>query len=234
MFGKKKNLVSAVIPAAGSASRMGGIDKNFYELGGVPIIVRTLLKFERHPSVTEIVIPTRADMIDELRTICDEHNITKVKAIVAGGATRAESVLCGLRAVSKKCDIVAIHDAARPMVSEKIISDTINAAIKFSAAAPAIPIVDTVKRKKEGFTDETVDRDTLCAIQTPQVFDRELILGALSNAVEKKLPITDDCSAVELIGGRIALCDGDVLNRKITTREDLIFARVILENEEKL
>lgn len=232
MFGKKKKFVSAVIPAAGSASRMQGIDKNFYELCGVPIIIRTLMKFEMHPEIDEIVIPTREDMIEELQTICAEYNITKLKAVVPGGKTRAESVLCGLRAVSKKCSIVAIHDAARPMVNSKIITDTINAAARFSAAAPYIPIVDTVKLKKDGFTDKTVDRDTLCAIQTPQVFDRELILGALSNAVEKNLPITDDCSAVELIGGRIALCEGDVLNRKITTREDLIFARTILENGE--
>ena len=231
MLFKKKNVVAAVIPAAGNASRMGGIDKNFYELCGVPVIVRTLLKFEMHNLIDEIVIPTRADMVKELEDLCAENNITKLKAVVAGGETRAQSVLCGLRSVSKKCNIVAIHDAARPMVSDKIITNTIRAGIKFSAAAPAVPIVDTVKLKKDGFTDQTVDRDTLCAIQTPQVFDRELILGALSNAVEKNLPITDDCSAVELIGGRIALCDGDVLNRKITTREDLIFARAVLENE---
>ena len=230
MFGKKKKLVSAVIPAAGSASRMRGIDKLFLQLCDIPVVIHTLKAFEEHSDIYEIVIPTREDCIDALRTLCDEYNITKAKKIVCGGSTRTESVLCGLRAVDKKCAYVAIHDAARPFVSERIISETIAAAVKFSSAAPAVPIVDTVKEKDGAFTSKTVDRDSLCAIQTPQIFDRELILGALSNAVSKNLTITDDCSAVELIGGRIALTEGDVLNRKITTPEDLIYARAILES----
>ncbi len=231
LFKDKKHLVSAVIPAAGSASRMKGKDKIFWELEGVPVIIRTLKIFQQHPEICEIVIPTRADAIDTLKALCEKYGITKATKIICGGETRAHSVLFGLRAVDKKCKYVAIHDGARPFVSERIITETIAAARKFSAAAPMVPIVDTVKVREEGFTSKTVDRDSLCAIQTPQIFDKDLILGAVSHAVEKALPITDDCSAVELIGGKIALTDGDVLNKKITTPEDLIFARAILESK---
>ena len=231
MFGCSKKSVAAVIPAAGSASRMKGKDKLFLELEGLPVIIRTLNTFEKHPEIVEIVIPTRADAVDNIKELCVKYGITKATKVICGGATRAESVLAGLRAVDKKCKYVAIHDGARPFVTENIISDTIAAARKYHAAAPMVPIVDTVKEKDGCFTSKTVDRDTICAIQTPQIFDRELILGALYNAVEKDLPITDDCSAVEIIGGRIALTQGDVFNRKITTPEDLVFARAILESK---
>ena len=228
---RKKSPVAAVIPAAGSASRMKGQDKIFLEISGVPVIIRTLLVFEKHPDISEIVIPTREDATDALRRLCNEYKITKARKIIAGGSTRVHSVLNGIRAVDKSCGYVAIHDGARPFVTERVVSDTIAAARKYHAAAPMIPIVDTVKEKDGCFTSKTVDRDGLCAIQTPQIFDRELILGALYNAVEKNLPITDDCSAVELIGGRIALTRGDVFNRKITTPEDIVFARAILESK---
>ncbi|MBR5479632.1 MAG: 2-C-methyl-D-erythritol 4-phosphate cytidylyltransferase [Clostridia bacterium] len=231
MFAKTKRTVAAVIPAAGSASRMKGADKLFLELNGIPVIIRTLKIFEDHPEIAEIVIPTRADAVEHLKALCSEYGISKATKVICGGATRGESVLLGLRAVDKKCKYVAIHDGARPFVTESIVSDTIAAARKFHAAAPMVPIVDTIKEKDGCFTSKTVDRDSVCAIQTPQIFDRELILGALHNAVEKNIPITDDCSAVEIIGGRIALTQGDVFNRKITTPEDLVFARAILESK---
>ena len=230
-FLKKKPCVAAVIPAAGSASRMRGIDKLFYELDGVPVIIHTLRRFEEHPEICEIVLPTRADSIGMLKELCERYGITKASKIIEGGATRTESVLCGVRAVSKSCKIVAIHDAARPFVSDRIITETIAAAKKCSAAAPGVPIVDTVKRKNGDKFSETVPRDELTAIQTPQIFDRELILGALSNAIQKNLAITDDCSALEAIGMPIALTEGDPFNRKITTPEDLIFAQAILGRE---
>ena len=230
MFNCNKSLVAAVIPAAGNASRMKGTDKLFLELDGVPVIIRTLKVFENHPGISEIIVPTREDAVESVKELCVQYGITKAKKIICGGETRAHSVLNGIRAVDKKCKYVAIHDGARPFIDEKTISDTIAAAKKYHAAAPMVPIVDTVKEKDGCFTSKTVDRDSLCAIQTPQIFDRELILGALYNAVEKNLPITDDCSAVELIGGRIALTQGDVFNRKITTPEDIVFARAILES----
>jgi len=231
LFFRKKSPIAAVIPAAGSASRMKGKDKIFLELEGVPVIIRTLMIFENHPEISEIVVPTREDAIPALIALCDEYKVTKATKIIAGGETRVHSVLNGLRVVDKKCGYVAIHDGARPFITPQIISDTIAAARKFHAAAPMIPIVDTVKELDGYFTSKTVDRDKLCAIQTPQIFDRELILGALYNAVEKSLPITDDCSAVELLGGKIALTQGDVFNRKITTPEDIVFARAILESK---
>ena len=230
---KQKADTAAIVPAAGMASRMRGLDKLFLTLNGVPVVIRTLRVLDAHPAIREIIIPTREDCIAPLEALCREYPIHTVKKIIRGGATRAESVLLGLRAASGRCRLAAIHDAARPFVSERVITQAIEAARQYSAAAPAVPVVDTVKEQCGGVVQRTLARDTLAAIQTPQVFDRELVLAAVSAAVASHAPITDDCSAVEMAGGRVVLTQGDPLNRKITTPEDLIFARAMLRGEEE-
>lgn len=227
---ERKPDVAAVVPAAGRATRMQGLDKLFLELDGVPVIIHTLRALSAHPEISEIVIPTREDCIAPLGSLCREFGLSKVSQIIRGGESRTESVLMGLRAVSKRCELVAIHDAARPFVTEKVISDAIAAARKYAAAAPAVPVTDTVKEQSGGIVIKTVDRDRLSAIQTPQVFDREMILAALSHVQSKNIPVTDDCSAAEAVGMRVVLTPGDVFNRKITTPEDMVFARAILEH----
>lgn len=229
---KKRKTCAAIIPAAGSSTRMKSYgDKLFLEISEKPVIVLTLLAFEKCEAIDEIIIPTREDMITEIKALCEKYSITKVKSIICGGSTRAESVLNGVIETKGRFDLIAIHDAARPFVSEKIISDTINAASRFGAAAPAVPVKDTVKKVEANIVVNTVPRETLSAIQTPQIFDSDLIAGALKNAVEKNYPITDDCSAVEIIGMKVFLTDGDYFNIKITTPEDMIFAEAIYKNK---
>lgn len=224
----KKKTCAAVVPAAGSSSRMKEYgDKLFMEVGGTPVIALTLRALENAPGIDEIIIPTREELIPIIRDICKAHSLNKVKSVIQGGSTRAESVLKGVLEAGGKFDLIAIHDAARPFVSQDIIEKTISAAARYNASAPAVPMKDTVKTADGGIVIETVPRNTLFAIQTPQVFDAALIASALQKAVDENLPITDDCSAVENIGMRVFLTHGDYFNIKITTPEDLIFAEAI-------
>jgi len=224
----------AILPAAGSSTRMKESgDKLFIKIRGIPVIIRTLLALERAESINAIIIPTREDMVSEIESLCKEHSITKVIAVIPGGSTRAESVLNGVLKAGNNYDLVAIHDAARPFISQEIIEKTISAAGYYNAAAPAVPMKDTIKSAKENLVISTVPRETIFAIQTPQIFDAALITGALTKAVKEHLPITDDCSAVEAIGMRVFLTKGDYMNIKITTPEDLIFAEAIASHIDK-
>lgn len=217
----------AVIVAAGSASRMQGIDKICADLCGKPVLYHTVKAFSDCAMIDEIVVVCRKDRIETVQNIL--RGMNKVRLLVPGGATRTESVFKGVSAVSEQADLVAIHDGARPLVSDEIIRNTIEKAVLFGAAAPAIPVKDTIKLSHEGVIAKTVDRSKLCAIQTPQVFDRDYIKGALSDAIENHTAITDDCSAIEQIGGQVHLTEGSEENIKITTPFDLVLAKTILE-----
>ena len=154
--------------------------------------------------------------------------------VVPGGEDRMQSVMIGLREASDKTQLVAVHDGARPLVTDEIIARTIAKAAKFGAAAPAVPVKDTIKVSTRGAVEATPDRKTLFAVQTPQVFDFELLCGALENAQRKKLAITDDCSAVEAMGMPVQLTDGSEENLKITTPIDLAFAEAVLKGRQRL
>ena len=217
----------AVIVAAGNASRMGGIDKVMAELGGEPMIVRTARAFQNSDVIREIVIVTRPDLIDKIKAFCVDFD--KVKEVVAGGTDRAESVNNGLKALSAKARLVAVHDGARPLISREVIDRAVRTAHIYAAAAPGVPVKDTVKIVEGGVVVTTPDRSTLQAIQTPQVFDLDLLKGALQKAKKDKSPITDDCSAVELMGMAVRIVDGDERNIKVTTPMDLQIAELLLE-----
>ena len=217
----------AVIVAAGNASRMGGIDKVMAELKGEPMIVRTARAFQNSNVIREIVIVTRPDLIDKIKTLCASFD--KVKTVVAGGADRAESVNKGLKALSSKVRLVAVHDGARPLITQEVIDRAVRTAHTYAAAAPGVPVKDTVKIVQGGVVLETPDRSTLQAIQTPQVFDFDLLKSALKKAKQDKAPITDDCSAVELMGMAVRIVDGDERNIKVTTPMDLQIAELLLE-----
>ena len=217
----------AVIVAAGNASRMGGIDKVMAPLGGEPMIVRTVRTFQNCVAVKEIVIVTREDLIPKITSLCGKFD--KVMAVVAGGNDRAESVKNGLRMLSKKVKLVAVQDGARPLITEAVIDRTIRAAHTYGAAAPAIPVKDTIKVVAGGIVSSTPDRSTLKAIQTPQVFDFDLLKGALKKAFEDGAAITDDCSAVERMGMAVRIVEGDERNIKVTTPMDLRIAELLLE-----
>ena len=217
----------AVIVAAGNASRMGGIDKVMAELGGEPMIVRTVRAFENCDAVGEIIIVTRSDLVKKITDLC--AGFTKVTAVVAGGADRPESVRNGISALSKKVKLVAVHDGARPLVTNAVIDRTVRAANTYSAAAPGVPVKDTVKIVRGGMVESTPDRSALQAIQTPQVFDLDLLTGALEKAKKDKAAITDDCSAVERLGMSVKIVEGDERNIKVTTPVDLKIAELLLE-----
>ncbi len=219
----------AVIVAAGSASRMGGIDKVMAPLGGEPMILRTVRAFEDCEAVKEIVIVTREDLMGPIAELCS--GFTKIRSVVQGGSSRQESVKLGLLAFSKEVRLAAVHDGARPLVSGELIDKVIRAAHSYGAAAPAIPVKDTIKIFEGGFIAATPDRSTLRAVQTPQVMDRDLLLGALEKAEQEGTALTDDCSAVEHIGMRVRLVEGEERNLKVTTPLDLKIAELLLEEK---
>ena len=217
----------AVIVAAGTASRMGGIDKVMAELNGEPMILRTVRTFQNCDAIKEIVVVTREDLILPIMRLC--AGLSKVQAVICGGASRQESVRLGLNAMSGKVKLVAVQDGARPLITEAVIDRTVRAAHTYGAAAPGIPVKDTIKVVTGGVVKETPDRATLQAVQTPQVFDFDLLRGALKKAQEDGAAVTDDCSAVERLGMAIKIVEGDERNIKVTTPMDLEIAKLLLE-----
>lgn len=231
IFRRKKTAVtcSAVVVAAGSARRMEGIDKILAPLGELPVIVHTLYAFQDCPAFDEIVVVTRQDLLVEVSRLCKEYKLDKVTKVIAGGAERMLSVRAGLQEVRPDADMVAIHDGARPLVTQEILEEVVKRAAVTGAAVPAIPITDTVKRAEGGVTVETVDRSALWAVQTPQVFEFGLIRTAVEKAVTDEENLTDDCAAVERLGMKVSLTTGSRENIKITTPFDLLLGEAILE-----
>ena len=225
----KLKTCGAVIVAAGSASRMGGIDKVMADLGGEPMILRTVRAFQNCDAIASIVIVTREDLIQSIAGLC--RDMKKVVAVVAGGGSRQESVHLGLNALPKGTKLAAVHDGARPLISWQIIDRVVRAANTYGAAAPAIPVKDTIKVVSGGLVKETPDRSALMAVQTPQVFDFDLLRGALKKAETDGASVTDDCSAVERTGMKIKIVEGDERNLKVTTPMDLKIAELLLEEE---
>lgn len=217
----------AVIVAAGSARRMGGIDKVMAPLDGEPMILHTVRNFHGCEAIREIVIVTRADLLSTIMEMCAPFE--KVKAVVVGGESRQESVAMGLNALSKEAKLVAVHDGARPLVTWELIDRTVRAAHAYGAAAPAVPVKDTIKVVKGGIVRSTPDRSTLQAVQTPQVFDVDLLRAALKKAKRDEVAVTDDCSAVEYLKMSVKIVEGDERNIKITTPIDLKIAKMLME-----
>ena len=215
--------VSAVLVAAGSSTRMG-FDKLSFDLGGETVLHRSIRAFAQCPQVTELVLVAgkNRDFVAQQAADCP-----KPVQIVAGGATRAESAKNGVLAAHG--ELVAVHDAARPFVSAAVITAALEAAARCGAAAPAVPVKDTIKVVKGGLVEKTPDRATLQAVQTPQVFDFDLLRGALKKAEEEKAAVTDDCSAVERLGMKVKIVEGDERNLKVTTPMDLKIAEMLLE-----
>ena len=222
---KLEKKVSAVLVAAGSSTRMG-FDKLSFDLGGETVVQRSIRAFAECPLVSEIVLVAgkNREFLEQQAAAC-----TKPVQVVQGGATRAESAKNGVLAAHG--ELVAVHDAARPFVSQAVITAALEAAAACGAAAPAVPVKDTVKRAVRGdgktvpehcMVTDTPDRSTLYAVQTPQCFDRAAYLAALDELdAEKARLVTDDCSLFELTGRPVQLTQGDYANLKITTREDL-------------
>ena len=227
----KKNarpFCSAVVAAGGASLRMGGVNKLFEPMLGEPVLVHTIRVLEDSPEIDEIVVSAREEDIVPISGFCKEYGFEKVTKIVRGGDTRCKSVYNGALAVSEMAELIAVHDGARPLVTEDIIRRVVRAAASSKAAAPAIPVSDTVKIVRRGAVVTTPDRSELYAVQTPQVFAAVLLKGALANALEKNLCITDDCMAAEALGIAVTVTEGSPENLKITTPPDLVAAEAIL------
>lgn len=219
---------SAVIVAAGLALRMG-TDKTMMDSGNMPVLARTLLAFESCAAVDEIVVVTRAEKVEEVAALCKKFGVTKVSKVICGGKTRTESALAGVSEVKKGAKLIAIHDGARPFATEELIIRVVNAASEHLSAVPVIRSTDTLKSvDEEGIVCGAIDRETTVRVQTPQVFDADLIKGALTKAVMDGLTLTDDCSAMELMGVKTYTVEGDEDNIKLTVPRDRDIAECII------
>lgn len=224
---------TALVAAAGSSSRMGGTDKLMEFLDNVPVLMRTLTALQRAAAIDEIVIAAREDALVDISTLCKTYGITKCSKVVRGGESRCHSVLLAALEASPEAKLLAVQDGARPLVTPELIDDVAEQAARCGAAAPAVAVKDTIKAvRDDGTVAETLDRAALRAVQTPQIFESALLKAALQAAVEGGIPITDDCSAVERLGKRVYLVEGDEENLKITTPVDLILAEAILQARE--
>ena len=222
-------MTTAIILAAGKSERMGGgVDKAFLSLVNKPVVAWSLIAFERCPEIDRIVLVVRKDQQIASKAVVKMFGISKLQTIVAGGSRRIESAQAGLAACDVDTRIVVIHDAARPMVTSAMVSEVVQAAKRAPAVTLARPVTDTLKRCEKGLTvTETVGRDKLWAVQTPQAFQ----VKELRNAYKAlgKGDVTDDCQAVELAGVPVKLVENLKPNLKITTVEDLQVAGALLK-----
>ena len=225
---KPQLLCSAVIVAAGSSNRMG-LDKVMAEVGGLPVIVRCIEAFQQAPSVAEVVVVARADLVPEAARLCKEYGLSKVTKVIRGGENRTQSARLGTLEADRNTPIIAIHDAARPFVTVQVIEDAIAQAAISGAAAPAVLVKDTIKLAEDGVVEHTLNRSKLFAVQTPQAFDASLIRAALQKALDDGAELTDDCAAVERLGMKVVLTTGDERNIKLTTPIDLILGESLAE-----
>ena len=219
-----------VIVAAGKSERMGPeVDKAFLSLGTKPVLAYSLIAFEKCPDIDGVILVVRKDRVDPARAMAQLFGCSKVKRVIAGGNSRQISVKTGLSQLSSDVDVVAVHDGARPCITPSIITETIKSAKKFGSGVAAVKITDTVKEVKKGLVvSKTIDRTMLWAVQTPQTFTRDLLLKAFDAVNKKRLTVTDEASAVELVSHDVRLVPAALSNIKITVPDDLTLAAALL------
>ena len=211
-----------------------GVSKQLLEICGVPTVVHTLMAFERTPEIDEIIIVAKADEIKLYEEFKKSYKISKLKRAVVGGKTRQQSAAKGFAAISENSGYVAIHDAARCLITPEEISAVCSAAYTFGAATAAAPAIDTIKlADSNGFVEKTIDRKTVWHAQTPQIFGADLYRAALAVCGEDGVGVTDDNSLVEYIERPIKLVECSRDNIKITTPEDIAHARTVLKKRAK-
>ncbi len=229
----ERSEVAVLLPAAGSGTRMGGAKKQFRLLGGKPLLVQTLLVFEQHPAVDILVVAApeaeRATLEEALR----EAGLAKLHAVVAGGATRQDSVAAALGALPESVAVVLVHDAVRPFVEEKQLNAVIEVARTEGAAALALPLADTLRRGADGLFGETLSRAGLYRMQTPQGFRRDWFEAAHAEAARTGHQATDDVALVQHLGHPVRIIEGSADNFKITTPEDWRRALRLWESRSK-
>ncbi len=225
----------AIIVAAGSGTRFGSDKpKQFLEIGGKPVLIHTLEKFENCPLINEIVLVIASDQLINYREIAIKHHLRKVAKIIFGGKTRAESVFKGFSVIERAtAEIVAVHDGARPFVTNEEITATIEKAMQTGAACLVAPVTDTIKMVEDGIIVRTIERTKLRRALTPQAFHFEILRNAFFGA-DFSETTTDECFLVEKLGYKISIVEGSAKNIKITTREDFAVAENFLNEIENV
>ena len=236
LFHKKKKeahpFCSAIVAAAGSSRRMEGENKLLLPLDGIPVLARTLMALNGAELVDEIVVAVREEDLLPTGDLCRIYGVSKPVKIVRGGETRLASVLAASLECREDAAFLAVHDGARPLADPALIDRVVALAHRTNAAAPAVPVKDTIKVIRDNVVVSTPPREELRAIQTPQVFDAQLLRAALQAAAASGVEVTDDCSAVERLGKEVFLTEGSYENLKITTPEDLLLAEGLLRRRE--
>ena len=220
---------TVIVPAAGSSRRMGGGNKLMMDLCGIPVLQRTLMAIDSAILADEIIVAAREEDMLEIADLCHKAGLHKPIRVVQGGESRTASVLAAAMECRADTELIAVHDGARPLVRPQQIDELIRLGAKTNAVAPALPVTDTIKvADDEGKVVSTPDRNTLYAVQTPQVFQANILRAALQSALNDGVTATDDCAAVERLGKEVYLTPGDPENIKITTPFDLIIGEAIL------
>ncbi len=223
-------MLTAIIVAGGSGRRMG-FDKTFAALAGRPVIAHSIATFEATDAVEDVIVVSRADRVTELRETLAPYGFRKLRAITPGGMHRQDSVAEGLKQLTADAEFVAVHDAARPLVTTANVEHVYAAARAHGAASLAAPVADTLKRADEDHVVcGSVDRDRLYAMQTPQIFARQLLLDAYAAVAADGVAITDEVSAVERLGRKVVLVPNEEFNFKITFPPDLRLAELVLQS----
>lgn len=227
--------VSVIIAAAGNSTRYGtGKSKQFLILDNTPVLIKSIQAFEAIDDVKEIIVTARKQDFDIIEDFIAQYGVRKVKHIVEGGATRQDSIYAAVEKVDEEADLIAVHDGARPLIKRKVIESVIQKADEVDAAACAVPVKDTIKIiDSSGKIVTTPERDSLRAVQTPQIFKFSLYKEAIGKAVSDGKQYTDDCQLVESMGYPVYLVDGDYENIKITTPDDLLVAEKFLSERRK-
>jgi 2-C-methyl-D-erythritol 4-phosphate cytidylyltransferase len=220
----------AIVPSAGLGRRFGeGRNKPFEKLGNKPVLIWALEVLEKMPEISEIIPVLKETDIQAGTELFEHYKITKVKRIAPGGKERQDSVFNGLHFISDKGSVVLIHDGARPFLEPKIVRRALSALSGYDGIVIGVPPKDTIKEIEGQLIRQTLTRDTLIAIQTPQIFFYQPLLAAYEKAMKESFYATDDAALVERNGGRIGVVKGEYTNIKITTPEDLVIAEAFLK-----
>jgi 2-C-methyl-D-erythritol 4-phosphate cytidylyltransferase len=223
--------VSVIVACAGSSTRLG-FDKQMYELECVPVFIRAIKNFDTIDDVVEIVIAAPDERISEYEKIIKKYDLTKPIKVIPGGKTRTESVINAFKNCGKKTRFIAVADGARPFTNPEYIRACIKNASVFGASILGVPVKDTIKIVDDEFIVDTPDRRKLFAVQTPQIFSREIYVKSIQFALDHELEFTDDASMAEAVGVKVHITKSDNKNIKITTPEDIVIARAFAREED--
>ena len=217
---------TAIILAAGAATRMKGTDKQLLSINGTPVLMRSIINFQNTPEISEIIVAAKEESCGDIVSLCKEYGITKLKTVCSGGSTRGESARKAF-ACAGETDVTLIHDGARPFAYPSIISDVAAGAYEYGGAIAAVPVTDTIKVVNGGFVSSTPDRSGLYGAQTPQGFRT----GLYRKMLEQDGDFTDDSQLAEKLGIKVKIVMGSYDNIKITTPEDIARAEIIAGKE---